>query len=285
MQEIAGTKYEAEVALLKDYDNAFDAKVDKWHNRVDWASEDALFNAAQKTHTPLDFVYLEHATPEQLASYSVIFYPHPSIMTKERAEMLTAYVEQGGTLVLGCRSAYKDMNGKCVMEKLPGLLADLTQADVPEYSFIAPDAGTVTVDWNGTQLEAAVFTDLVDAVGTGCLEGKYTSDYYAGSGALVSNKVGRGMVYYYGSAFSEQAAGVFLDKLGVVSPYRDVLDIPETCELAVRSNESARYLFVLNYLKTPAELQVHVPCTDVLAGQEVSGKVQIPGYGVLVLKR
>lgn len=284
MQDIAGTKFEASVALLKDYDNVFDAKVDKWHNRVDWVSEEALFNAAQKSHTPLDYVYLDHATVELLASYAAIFYPHPSIMTKDRADMLKAYVEQGGTLVLGCRSAYKDMNGKCVMEKLPGLLADLTQADIPEYSFIAPDAGTVTVDWDGTQLEASVFTDIVEAVGTGHLEGTYTSDYYAGSGALVSNRVGKGKVYYYGSAFSEQAAGVFLSKLGVASPYRDVLDIPETCELAVRSNGSEKYLFVLNYLKTPAAVQVRVPCTDVLEDHQVSGEVQIPGYGVLILK-
>ncbi|MBQ9009900.1 MAG: beta-galactosidase trimerization domain-containing protein, partial [Clostridia bacterium] len=284
MQELAGTRYEAKVALVRDYDNNFDARLDKWHGRVDWASESALFNAAQKSHTPLDYVYLDHTTAEELAAYSLLFYPHPALMNAERAELLRRYVEQGGTLVFGCRSAYKDMNGRCVMDKLPGLLAEMTQADVLEYSFIAPDAGKVTVDWEGTCLEASIFTDLVTEVGTGHLEGTYTSDYYAGSGALVSNQVGKGKVYYYGSAFSEQAVQVFLEKLGVASPYRDMIEVPESCELAVRRNDRDRYLFVLNYLNAPATIQIRQPMVDLRSGETVCGSFEVPGYDALVLR-
>ena len=284
MQELAGSRYEAKVGLVKDYDNVFDARVDKWHERIDWASETAIFSACQRTHTPLDYVYLDHTTPEEMAGYSVLFYPHPALMNAERAELLRRYVEQGGTLVLGCRSAYKDMNGRCVMDNLPGLLSDLTQADVTEYSFIAPDAGRVVIDWNGTELEASIFTDLVDAVGSGRLEGTYASDYYAGSGALVSNRVGDGTVYYYGTAFSEQAARVFLEKLGVAEPCKEAILVPESCELAIRTNGWNRYLFVLNYLNKPAAVQLHRTMVNLSTGEEISGRVEIPGYGTLVLK-
>ena len=284
MQELAGSRYEAKVGLVKDYDNVFDARVDKWHERIDWASETAIFSACQRTHTPLDYVYLDHTTPEEMAGYSVLFYPHPALMNAERAELLRRYVEQGGTLVLGCRSAYKDMNGRCVMDNLPGLLSDLTQADVTEYSFIAPDAGRVVIDWNGTELEASIFTDLVDAVGSGRLEGTYASDYYAGSGALVSNRVGDGTVYYYGTAFSEQAARVFLEKLGVAEPCKEAIMVPESCELAIRTNGWNRYLFVLNYLNKPAAVQLRRTMVNLSTGEEISGRVEIPGYGTLVLK-
>ena len=284
MQELAGSRYEAKVGLVKDYDNVFDARVDKWHERIDWASETAIFSACQRTHTPLDYVYLDHTTPEEMAGYSVLFYPHPALMNAERAELLRRYVEQGGTLVLGCRSAYKDMNGRCVMDNLPGLLSDLTQADVTEYSFIAPDAGRVVIDWNGTELEASIFTDLVDAVGSGRLEGTYASDYYAGSGALVSNRVGDGTVYYYGTAFSEQAARVFIEKLGVAEPCKEAILVPESCELAIRTNGWNRYLFVLNYLNKPAAVQLRRTMVNLSTGEEISGRVEIPGYGTLVLK-
>ncbi len=284
MQELAGSRYEAKVGLVKDYDNMFDARVDKWHERIDWASETAIFSACQRTHTPLDYVYLDHTTPEEMAGYSVLFYPHPALMNAERAELLRRYVEQGGTLVLGCRSAYKDMNGRCVMDNLPGLLSDLTQADVTEYSFIAPDAGRVVIDWNGTELEASIFTDLVDAVGSGRLEGTYASDYYAGSGALVSNRVGDGTVYYYGTAFSEQAARVFLEKLGVAEPCKEAILVPESCELAIRTNGWNHYLFVLNYLNKPAAVQLRRTMVNLSTGEEISGRVEIPGYGTLVLK-
>ena len=92
------------MGILKDYDNIWDAQLDVWHQRVDDASQKAFFAAAQKSHTPLDYVYLDHADAQMLATYKVLIYPHAAIMTQERAQLLKEYVEQGGTLVTGCRS-------------------------------------------------------------------------------------------------------------------------------------------------------------------------------------
>lgn len=97
-----------------------------------------------------------------------------TIVTERQAELLKQYVAAGGTLVIGCRSGYKNSTGQCVMDTLPGLLSELTGTDIPEYSFIAPDAGTVTVDWDGTTIEASVFADLLEPLGDAKLEGTYT---------------------------------------------------------------------------------------------------------------
>ncbi len=284
LSPVAGKPYIARVAVVKDYDNNWDAELDKWHGRVAWASETALFSAAQRTHTPLDFIYLDHTTPEALKQYKILFYPHPGIMTPERAEMLKQYVAGGGVAVFGCRSAYKDINGRCVMDKLPGLLADLTGADIPEYSFIAPDAGTVTVQWGDDTLEAAVFTDLVEPGEGGTREAVYTSDYYAGSGALVSRATGAGKAYYYGTAFTESAARTFLEKLGAANPFGEVLELPVSCELAVRGDENRQYAFILNYLKTPADLRILRPARNMLTGEILEGVCSLPAYGVMVLE-
>lgn len=284
MKDVAGAVYEAKVGIVKDYDNIWDAQLDVWHQRVDSASLKALYTAAQRTNTPVDFVYLREKTkPEDLKKYQVLFYPHATIMTEERAALLKEYVADGGTLVLGCRSGYKDLTGKCVMDKLPGLLSELTGTDIPEYSFIAPDAGRVTVDWDGTELEASVFTDLLEAAGENAkLEGTYTSDYYAGSGALVSNTCGKGKAYYYGSAWNEASARIFLEKLGVMSPCADVVETPESCEIAVRSKGERKYLFVLNYDKAPAEILLKKECLDLYTQEKISGKITLQGYGTLV---
>jgi len=282
MAPIAGAAFKAEVAILKDYDNVWDAQLDVWHGRVDSASQKALFAAAQYSHTPVDFVYVEHATLEQLAKYKVLFYPHATIMTKERADLLKAYVEQGGQLVFGCRTGYKDITGQCVMVKLPGLVSGLTGTDIPEYSFIAPDAGKVTIDWNGTELDAAVFADQLEPLEGAKQEGVYTADYYAGTGALISNEVGKGKVYYYGTAFTEQAAHVFLEKLGVANPYQDALKLPECCELAVREKDGKAYAFILNYASEPAEVDFLKDAVNLLTGEKLGGKTVLPKYGVIV---
>lgn len=286
MKEVAGARYQAQVGILKDYDNVFDAEIDVWHGRVDSASAKAFFAAGQRTHTPMDFVYLtENQTLENLRKYKVLIYPHATIMTEERAALLKEYVAEGGTLVIGCRSGYKNISGKCVMDKLPGLLAELTGTDIPEYSFIAPDAGTVTVDWDGTEFEASVFADLLEATGEQAqVKGTYTSDYYAGCGALVENTYGAGKAYYYGSAWNEKSAEVFLKKLGVLSPYKDIVEVPSSCEIAVREKDGVKYLFILNYMTDPAEIVLKKDGIDLYTGKTVSGRFTLEKYGTIVLK-
>ena len=77
---------------------------------------------------------------------------------------------------------------------------------------------------------------------------------------------------------------VFLEKLQVISPYEGIIELPETCEIAVRRKEGAAYLFVLNYKKTPAELTLRTEGTDLYTGSRVSGKVTLDGYGTMVIK-
>ncbi|MFR8221832.1 MAG: beta-galactosidase trimerization domain-containing protein [Blautia faecis] len=42
----------------------------------------------------------------------------------KRAALLKEYVANGGILIIGCRSGYKQENGKCVMLPQPGLFAE-----------------------------------------------------------------------------------------------------------------------------------------------------------------
>lgn len=282
--EIAGAEYEAHVGIIRDYDNIYDAEYDKWHERVEKQSQKALYETMQKTHTPVDFVYLtEDSTPEDLREYKVLFYPHPAILSKEQAELLTAYVSGGGRLVFGCRSAYKDGNGKCTMEKLPGVIAGLTGTDIPEYSMIAPDSEEIQVKWGDKVFPAAVFTDLLCPAG-GSQEGVYRNGEDAGEAAIVSRRTGQGMAYYYGSAFTEEAVKVFLDNFSVAEPYNDLISLPEDCEIAVRKKNGIRYFFVLNYSNASREIHIHTQMQDLYTGKTVYGKCNLEKYGTMVLK-
>ena len=285
LQEVAGSVYQARVGILKDYDNIWDSRVDRWHERVEAVSQNGLFTALQQTHVPFDYVYMEnHTTVESLEQYQVLFYPHASILTAERMTLLEQYVAQGGKLVMGCRTGYKDLNGKCVMDCLPGLAAKVTGTDIPEYSFVAPDDGKVMADWDGVQIDAAVFNDLLAPVGEHAEAlATYVSSYYAGTPALICNSFGQGEAYYYGGAFAPDTAAVFLEKLGVAEPWSHVLELPASCELAVRQGEEKTYLFVLNYLSEPAEIILKVEVTDLLEGDQISGCIQVDGYGAKVL--
>lgn len=285
LQEVAGSVYQAKVGILKDYDNIWDSRVDRWHERVEAVSQNGLFTALQQAHVPFDYVYMEnHTTAESLKQYQVLFYPHASILTAERMALLEQYVAEGGKLVMGCRTGYKDLNGKCVMDCLPGLAAKVTGTDIPEYSFVAPDDGKVMANWDGVQIDAAVFNDLLAPVGENAeVLAAYTSSYYAGTPALIRNAFGQGEAYYFGGAFTPDTAAVFLEKLGVAEPWSHVLELPAGCELAVRQGEEKTYLFVLNYLPGPTEITLKEELTDLLEGNRISGHIRVDGYEVKVL--
>lgn len=286
LQEVSGAKYTAKTALLKDYDNIWDAAVDRWHGRVEQVSQNGIFTAAQLTHTPLDFVYLtEQTTAEALAQYDLIFYPHASILTPARMAVLEQYVENGGTLVMGCRTGYKDLNGRCIMDCLPGLAAKLTGTDIPEYSFVAPDEGRICASWDKTEIEAAVFNDVLAPLNDGSeVLARYLSGDYAGQPALIRNRFGKGYAFYFGGAFSADTAKVFLEKLGAAEPFSAYVTAPEGCEIAVRQKDGVTYLFVLNYLKTPVSITLHRNGFDLISQTSVSGDAELAGYEAKVYR-
>lgn len=282
--EVAGARYKAEICILKDYDNGWDSDLDVWHGRIESKSQMSWFIAAQKTHTPLDFGYMDHMTVEDMLKYKVLVYPHAVILTQEMADKLTQYVEQGGTLLLGCRAGYKDATGKCVMLKLPGLVQELCGTDIPEYTYVAPDDREPYVMWKGKKLTAAVFNDLLAPVSGGRVEAVYEDAYYEGTPALISKETGRGKTYYFGGAFDEETAIGFIEALGLANPYKDIIGIPKECEITVREKDGQKYIFILNYSKESVSINIKTELIDMYTQSPVSGSVKLEKYGTRVYK-
>ncbi len=288
LREVAGSRYQAAFAVLKDYDNVWDAQTDRWHQRLEYESQNGIFRAAQLTHTPMDFVYLqEDTTADELAGYPVVFYPHPAIMTAERVRLLKRYVQNGGTLVLGCRSGYKDEQGRCVMMLAPGLLTELTGAYVTDFTFIGPadqkGGNEIRTDESLPEMKASVFVDIMQPVDDAAeVIGRYGDNYYQGQTALVRHAYGKGCVCTLGTTFSETNARAMLKITGIASPYQDVIKLPETCELAVRAKDGKQFLFVLNYKPETAAICLKKEMKELTSDSMMSGNVNIPAYGVLV---
>ncbi len=290
IQEAAGGRYQAEVAVVKDYDNGWDLRIDMWHRDLEAVSQPAIFAAAQKSHTPLDYVYLSDggaSTP--LSSYKVLIYAHPCIMTEARAAMLEEYVAEGGILILGCRSGYKDLDGHCVMQYLPGLLRPLSGTDIPEFTRTCPGDSPVRIRWGGKSFEAPVFNDILQplAEDTESAEvlGIYENCYYAGEGALLCHHYGKGVVYSLGTVFTEELAAAFLEETNVAEPERETLELPESCELSIREKNGCKYYFVLNYSQGYVTVGVKSPLFSLYDRVLVEKEMVLEPFGTTVLKK
>lgn len=283
LSPLAGATYQAAFAVIKEYDNIWDAQHDRWHGRVDSESAAGWFRAAQLTHTPMNFLYItERSTLEELCAYPLLVYPHATILSERTANLLQEYVAQGGKLVIGCRTGYKDTNGRCCMTPQPGLLANLCGAEVADFTFVGPNDDTVYADWDGDALEASIFNDILTPLDGAEVLATYTSNYYKGAPALVRNRCGKGETYYFGAAFCQKTAAVFLQKLGIATPWKETVSLPTECEIAVRQNGDNAWLFVLNYAGSETAISLHRPLLDVLQEKTDEGTVTLPPYGVKV---
>lgn len=290
ISQIAGSRYEAKIALVKDYDNEWDGEQDKWHGPLDSFSDNGWFTAAQLTHTPLDFLYLRNSitrktTLDDLTKYDLLIYPHATILTKETASLLKDYVAQGGTLIMGSRTGYKDEFGRCPMRPMPGFAAEICGVKVTDYTQLGPFDDQEYAVWNNEEIEAPVFNDILEAKDGAKVLAYFKGNYYDGAPALIVNKIGNGNAYYFGAGFSTQTAEVFLEKLGYTEPYSHIIELPKEGELAIRSINGKKYIFILNYMPHNIEINIKTPMADLLTGNILSGTVTLERYGIMVLEK
>lgn len=284
LKELVGADYLANFALVRDYSNVWDSEVDYWHKRLAWSSEEEIFIASQVNHTPMDYLYLlENTDAAELSRYPVLIYPHPHILTKHTAELLTAYVEQGGTLVLGARTGMKDETGKCVMQPMPGLLSGLTHTQTDDFTLVGPGDDPTFMDFGGAQVGTGLFNEVLSGTAEDAkVLAAYTSGYYAGKPALMERRFGQGRVLHFGGTFTKENTASILSYLDHLCPWKSVISIPETCELCPRQKNGKQYLFVLNYSANAQEIILKVPTCDMESSLEVQGAAILAPYEVKV---
>ncbi len=283
LDPVCGAENAAGFALLKDYDNIFDSETDIWHRRIASASEKEIFAASELNHTPYNIVYMKEETElAELAAYKVLVYPHPFIMSEKRAEVLKQYVANGGTLIVGCRSGLKDMNGKCVMLPQPGLLQELTGTDVRDFTYTSPNEDDIYAVWDGGKIMTPVFNDVLTPLpGTEVLAA-YGNGYYRGEAALTRHAYGKGQVLHLGSTFTREGFKELLAYAGALEPFREIVTAPEDVEVVLREKDGQRFLFVLNFMAEERTITLHKPGTLLYTGGTVQGEVTLPAFGTAV---
>ncbi len=277
---VTGGQYKADVAIAFDYLNEWDGELDGWHGPVGRKSQDSWFNTLQTVHVPCDFLYLrEETAPEELRRYRLIVYPNAAILTERTAQLLTRYVSEGGTLVLGPRTGYKDEFGRCPMRPMPGLLQELAGGTVEDFTFLSRHHAPVSLELAGREVPAPLFNEIL-APTDGEVMGTYLGGWYQGKPAVLRKQTGKGVCWTFGSAFSSEGVLALLASLGISSPVKGIVDVPAQVEVALRGST----LFLLNYEGKEISLRFQRTMRDRLTGETLSGEQVMPPFGVLALE-
>lgn len=284
ISEIVGADYVAPFAIVKDYENVFDSQIDNWHKMIADASEAAIYQTAQLTHTPADMLYLKESTElSDLLKYKVLFYPHAEILSDQTSDLIAEYVKAGGILIIGARTGQKTTAGHLTMEPLPGPLSPLTQTTVTDFTVVTPSEPPIYMDWDGQRLKTGNLNDVLKVAGTDAKPlASYCGNYYSGEPALVETPLGNGKILHFGGAFTRENVKAFLAYTSILSPFDHLVELPDTCEIAVREKNQRQYLFVLNFAAEPQTVVLHKNMTDLDNREQIIGDVTLPAYGTKV---
>ena len=281
LSEVAGSRVIKRVGILRDYDNDWDGSHDIWHGPLDELSTDSFFRCLESRHIPFDFVNINDDTRlAELADYKLLIYPHVTIFSQARHDLLASYIANGGKVIFGARSGYKDLQGHCLDIPMPGLIADLTGCLVEEYTCLTDFDPEVKITTELGESLASEFVDVLEPT-DGEVLGSF-DEYFDGRPAIVAKKNGQGLGLYVGTAFIFELARVAL-KLSGEADFDCGVSAPGEVEIVIRQNGACRFTFVLNYENSNKQIAIERPMKNLLTGEDVSGNVELGAYDVLVL--
>ncbi|MDA1044220.1 MAG: beta-galactosidase [Verrucomicrobia bacterium] len=293
LADVVGTSVPAEVAILYDWENvwalnAAAGPLKKWgcnQLREDW--EVRHYHAFWKQGIPVDVV----ASTDDLSRYKLVVAPMIYLLLPGVAENLTAFVNDGGTLVGTFLTGIADENDLVIQGGWPGPLRPLFGIWSEEIDYLYEDeenhmkvaAGTVGLkaDYRVTSVCDLIHAESAHVLAT------YGSDFYEGRPALTVNRFGKGQAYYM-ATYTDQP---FLDdfyketarRLGINRALPGAL--PEGVTAQIRSDGKTEFVFVMNFTTQTVTIEIGRGHRDLISGSAVGSKLELPGYGVSVLAR
>lgn len=222
------------------------------------------------------------APRHDLANYNVIFSPLlPCLEEHGLAGRMEAWVRQGGTWIVGPLSDVRDIHGSRT-EKPFAHLEDW--ADVYRQFAAVPNADypfRYTLD--GRTFEALYWADAFRAKTDGVVAA-YTDAYELSSLPVITeHTLGKGKIVLLGTVPSREAMDLLLQRYVpaacAVSPTAcdHVLAVP-------RKGNDLSGLVLVEYRNQPGWIDLPGPAVDVLTGTKMEGRIQVPPYGVMVLR-
>jgi len=229
-----------------------------------------LHRAFFEQQIPVDFVHPEDVIQNRLTQYKILFLPFPVMLSRDVAQGVTRYIQEGGTVVAEARLAWNDERGFS-SEVVPGFgLAEvfgareriIRPADKAQI-FSEPSLALPGQKPGGTAAEA--FEEELIPLGKARVLARFANR----APAIVQNSFGKGQAVLVGSFLAlacqrQQKASTknlllaFASAAGV-TPGVEVSG-QGTSELEVRRlvGERTQFLFAFNHSRNPADATIAI---------------------------
>ena len=131
---------------------------------------------------------------DDLSDLKIYIIPHWALFHPDWLPNLEAYVENGGILVIGARTATKDWNNNVVAETPPGVLYRLAGVKVVEYGRQnAPEKRPLSINFPKLKVSTQHWYEVLDILPHTATIGRWEGRHLNRKPAVTMRKVGQGL--------------------------------------------------------------------------------------------
>lgn len=255
-------------AILFNHENSW--SIDRQKQTYLWNTLghiDKYYRTLKSFGAPVDFI----TEKADLSDYPVVIVPAYQMADNMLVDKWKSYVENGGNLVVTCRTAQKDRCGRLPEAPFGSVLTPLTGNEIEFYDLLLPsDPGILQMD--GKEYTWNSWGEIIKPAADAQVWCTYSREFYEGKAAVTFKKLGKGTVTYVGvdskdGQLEKEVLKKLYAQLGI-----PCMDLPYGVTLEYRNGMG----IVLNYSDRPYTF-------DVPEGSRILvGSAEIPTAGVLV---
>ncbi len=221
---------------------------------------------------------------EELSGISLCVIPHMPLFKAEWVPGLEAWVREGGTLVVGPRTATKDEHNQVLAETAPGCLRELCGVQVQEMGRQnRPDLRPLTLELGGEELQSDRWYEQLQVdEGVDCLA-RWNSRHLSGSAAISCRRLGEGRVIYSGSWLNAELMQMLIrwlqNEAGLMIPE----SLAPGVERVIRKHPDGRELHLyLQHGEEAAYLSLPAGMKSLIGDVDARGGIRLEASGVCV---
>ena len=286
ISEITGSKINAEVAIVFDYDNWWAVEYDQRPSqRLQYIEQvrnfyQPLFDA----NIAVDILPVD----ADFAKYKLVIAPLLYLVKPKVKESLERYVANGGNLLVSFFSGIVDENDGVFPGGYPGPLKEVLGLKVEEVDALALYVNNslrmsqVFGTMNG-EYQCQMWGELINLTTAKALA-VFGDDYYAGSPGLTENQYGNGKAYYVATQLEPQFYSDLMKNLCDMIRISAPIEVLEGVEVTVRNGNGVKYLFILNHNDYPASIILSDKYLNLISGIETESPIILNSKESIVLK-
>ena len=209
------------------------------------------------------------------------FVLHDSLLVSK----LTAFVEQGGTVVATARTAIRDRRNQALAQTPPGGLAHVFGASVEEFGRLEPQAPlSISGD---RQIPHGGAYEVLKPSGAQVIATWSVSDGTSWAAhdqpAITLNLFQTGRALLVGTYLTGDNIGSIFDLVLAHSSVAPLGNADEYVEIGYRFAEGRNLCFVLNHYGKTKSVSRLPQGVDLITGQACTGQLELPPYGAAVI--